>query len=181
MAKNSMKSYVQVLSDLTPDDANFLEAVSEFEELSRVFWSDQLLKDFLCSPAIQSDVREKILRSCLENAQLNSVVIKMVVLMLRKNVILNLPSFILSLRDHADERCNIARGLVYTAVKLSASAQDKVAKVLSDWMKKTTELEFVDQPQILGGLKVSMKNIVLDASLQGKLNEAKTKLKSKRA
>jgi len=181
MASNSMNSYVQVLSDLAPDDTNFLEAVSEFEELSRVFWNDQLLKDFLCSPAVERDVREKILRSCLEKAQLNSIVTKMVVLMLRKNVILNLPSFVSSLRDHADERCNIARGLVYTAVKLSASAQEKVSKALSDWTKKTAEMEFVQQPQILGGLKVSMKNVVLDASIEGKLNEAKTKLKSKRA
>lgn len=176
-----MMSYVQVLSDLIEDDATFLEAVAEFEGLQSLFWGDALLKDFLCSPAVEREVREKLLRSSLEQAQLNSVVTKLVVLMLRKNVILHLPSFVSSLRDHADERCNIARGQVYSAVKLSASAQQKVSEALSAWTSKKAELNFIEQPEILGGLKVKMKNVVLDASLEGKLNEAKTKLKSKRA
>jgi F-type H+-transporting ATPase subunit delta len=176
-----MKSYVQVLSDLNTEDGAFLDAVSEFEQFYQIFWNDQLLKDFLCSPAVERSKREGMLRTSFEKAKINAVVIKMIVLMLRKNVILHLPSFIESLRDHADERCSIVRGVVLTAVSMPEKAREKVLKALSTWTSKSAEMNFVTEPEILGGIKVTMKNVVLDASIEGKLNEAKTKLKNKRA
>ena len=181
MPSYSMNSYVQVLSDLNTDDSAFLEAVSEFEQFYQTFWNDQLLKDFLCSPAIERSKREELLRSSFEKAGMSETVTKMVVLMLRKNVILHMPGFIASLRDHADERCNIVRGVVHTAVKMPEKAKASVLKALSTWTNKTAEMDFVTNPDVLGGIKVTMKNVVLDASIEGKLNEAKTKLINKRA
>lgn len=178
---SSMNSYVHVLYNMSKDDSDFLESVAELEEFHRVFWGDHLLVDFLCSPAVDRSLREKMLRSAFESAQMNELVTKLVVLMLRKNVILNFPKFILALRDFADDTCNIARGYVYTAVKLTEPAKKKVLTALSAWTKKTAEIEFVHQPEILGGLKVKLKNLVLDTSLDGKLSKAKSTLKNKRA
>jgi len=166
---------------MSKDDNSFLESVAELEEFYRIFWKDPLLTDFLCSPAVDRLQREKMLRTAFENAQMNELVTKLVVLMLRKNVILNFPKFILELRDFADDACNIARGYVYTAVKLTEPAKKKVCAALSGWTKKNAEIEFVHQPEILGGLKVRLKNVVLDTSLEGKLNKAKSTLKNKRA
>ena len=176
-----MISFVQVLSDLNTDDAVFLEAVFEFEQFYKLFWCEPLLKDFLCSPAIDRSKREELLRSSFDKAEMNGTVTKMIVLMLRKNVILSLPNFVSSLREHADERCNIVRGCIYTAVDMAEKSKEKVIKALSTWTGQTAEMDFVTAPEVLGGLKVTMKNVVLDATVVGKLNEAKIKLKNKRA
>jgi|SaaInlStandDraft_1057018.scaffolds.fasta_scaffold20597_4 F-type H+-transporting ATPase subunit delta len=181
MASNPVQPFAQIVSELLLDDAIFLGAVEEVEAIRDAMASDDHLQALLVSPAIPRTSREGLVRRALEAAELNDVVVKTVVMLIRKNVIGEFKAFATVLRDMADQRCGIARGTVSTAVDLSKSAQETIEKMVSESLGKVAALHFMTDPDLLGGVRLRMRELELDASYRKQLQNAKTKLKKMRA
>jgi F-type H+-transporting ATPase subunit delta len=177
----SMMSYVKVLSELCESDDKFLSVVEEAEQIIDCLWNDSLLRDFLCNPAIKKDVREKTMKTVFESAGVSTEWKNLFVLMVRKERMSLLQVFKNELRLYADKRCGIIRGVAHSAVELNEETQGKIQSFLKEQLKSEIALSYHTDPQILGGLKVSMGEIILDASLEWKLKEAKSKLIKTRA
>ena len=75
----------------------------------------------------------------------------------------------------------ISRGTVSTAVDLNKSAQETIPKLVSKSLGKEAALKFNTDPELLGGLKLRMREMELDASYRKQLQDAKSKLKKVRA
>lgn len=181
MASSPVQPFVQVLSELLEDEASFLEAVGQVEAISEAISSSTELHALLISPSIPRKSREESVRKALDAAEVNEVVVKTFVMMVRKNVIGEYSSFSTELRDLADKRCGIARGTVATAVDLSASARESIEKMVSKSLGKEAALKFITDPELLGGVRLRMRELELDASYRKQLQDAKTKLKKMRA
>lgn len=174
-----MGPFADVLSELITSNDDFLKAVDELEALQGALAADHVPKDFFCSPAVSRPQRESTLRKALED--LNPMLVKTLVLVLRKGHFMLLPELVIAAREIADERCNILRGTIGTAVDLKESAQEKILKALEASSGKTPRMQFTTDPDLLGGIVVKVKNQELDASLKRKLTDAKNLLKNKRA
>lgn len=77
-----------------------------------------------------------------------------------------------------DVRQGIVRAQVETAFALSARQQKQVEATLSKFTGKTARAQFTVRPEVLGGLKARVGDLLLDGTLQGqfqKLQEELTK------
>jgi F-type H+-transporting ATPase subunit delta len=177
----SMLAYVKVLSELCSTNDMFLSCVEEIDGTIDAMWTDDSLRDFLCTPAIKKEVREKCIRAVLEKIGASTEWINLFILMIRKGRMAQLPIFRKELRLFADKRCGIIRGVAQSAVALNDETKDKVRTFLKTELKSEVALSYKVNPKLLAGLKVSMGDVILDASLEWKLKEAKSKLIKKRA
>jgi F-type H+-transporting ATPase subunit delta len=178
---NFMSPYVQAFSDLNVSDDAFAQGVAEFESLLVQWESDASVRDFLCSPAVEKQTRENILRKALVGVEAQDLVIKVLAMMIRKNAIAYFPEFVAGLRDVADERLNIVRGTVQTAVVLNNDARAKVTQLLAKASGQTPKLSFSTDKDLIGGMRFRLKDIEVDATVLKKLDDAKSVLKNKRA
>ncbi len=177
----SMMAYVKVLSELCSADDSFLSCVAEVESTIDAMWTDDSLRDFLCTPAVKTETREKCMRTVLEKIGASGEWKNLLILMIRKGRMPQLPIFKNELRLFADERCGIVRGVAQSAVELNDETKEKVRSFLKTELKSEVALSYNVNPELLAGLKVSMGDVILDASLEWKLKEAKSKLIKKRA
>ena len=180
-AKNFMSPYVQAFSALSVDDTNFAQGVADLEAVLGAMNGDAQLKDFLCSPAIEMNVRETVVRKALKSLNIQELATKVLVVMIRKNAISHLGQFVSLLRAHADERLGIVRGSVRTAIDLGDTDRENIKKLLADLTSKNLELQFDVDPTLIGGVRVKMRDIDLDATILRKLENAKMALSNKRA
>jgi F-type H+-transporting ATPase subunit delta len=178
---NFMSPYVQVFSELNESDENFAEGVAHFEVIMALWESDASFRDFLCSPAVKKDQRESILRKALEAGEVQNLVIKLLAMMIRKNSITYFPQYFKLLRAQADERLNIVRGVVDTAVKLDVNAREKITQLLAKASGQQPALKFVTDKKLIGGVRFRLKDMEVDATVLKKLDNAKSVLKKKRA
>lgn len=181
MAKEVVTPYIKVFSSLFEEDEAFLSAAEEVMTLRELFWTQRWMKDFLCSPAVKKSWREKVIRDVFDQTGVNAWVTKLVILMLRKGRILQFSNFAYGLRDFADNRCGILRGTVESAVELTSEESSKLDSLLRAGTGKMTVLTPRVNEELLGGLRVKMSQMVLDTSLERKLNDAKIKLLKRRA
>lgn len=177
----SMLAYVKVFSEMISDDAAFNEAVQEATLTIDVLWGDQALRYFLSAPVIKKDKREQVVRAVFDKLGANEVWQKVFVMMVRKDRMENLQVFKNELRQFADERCGIIRGVAQSAVELNESMKEKLTAFFKDQLKSDIAIDYRVNPDVLGGLKVNLGGVVLDASLDSKIKEAKNKLLRKRA
>jgi F-type H+-transporting ATPase subunit delta len=181
MPSSQTQPFAQVFAELIPDDAVLLVAVGQVEAFVETLASDKSIHEVLVSPALPRSTREGLLRRALEGLDFHEVTVKTMVMMIRKNVIAQVRTFFSELREIADERCGIARGLVSTAVDLSRSSQETIEKMVSKSLGKEVSLLFKTDPDLLGGVSLRMRELELDASYRKHLQEAKSKLKKIRA
>jgi len=181
MPSSPVQPFAQVFSELISDESVFLEAVEQVGALQEAVASDEQALGLMVSPSIPRSAREKSVRKALEEVGLNEIVVKTVVMLIRKNVIGEFKAFARELRELADQRCGIARGKVSTAVVLSASAQESISKMVSESLGKEAALHFIADPDLLGGVRLRMRELELDASYRKQLQDAKSKLKKMRA
>ncbi|MBF0198880.1 MAG: ATP synthase F1 subunit delta [Planctomycetes bacterium] len=179
--QGSMTPYVKAFSELVSSEEDFLAGVNEFEQIHALIWSEKQIKDMLCSPSVNRTWREETMMRSLKSVGVSELVAKVFVVMLAKGRINQLPEFIYQLREFADERCGILRGSVQTVVKLNETTQKGITALMSKLTGKNADLQYETKEELLGGIRVCVKNVVLDASLKNKLTEAQAKLLGKRA
>lgn len=182
MAGNKIVApYIKVFSSLYEDNQGFLAAVEQIVALRDFFWSNTQMKDFLCSPAVSSKWREATIRKILPEVGADDAVVRIIILLLHKGRILEFSNFAGSLQEFADERCGILRGVVESAVALTDVEAGRLKTMIDTNSGKSSILDFRVREELLGGLRVRMSHMVLDSTLDKKLNEAKIKLTQKRA
>ena len=75
-----------------------------------------------------------------------------------------------------DEQNGLVKATVHTAHPLTHDLLSQLQKALERKIDKKVLLQIVNQPALLGGLKIQMGNLLIDGSLQTQLNELRTQL-----
>ena len=81
-----------------------------------------------------------------------------------------------SFAELVDERAGILEAHVASAHPLSDAQAQSLSAALAKRTGKTIRLTFRQDRSLLGGVKVQVGSTILDASLQGQLNQLKSKL-----
>ncbi len=76
----------------------------------------------------------------------------------------------------ADEAAGRVRATATTAVKLSPEARERLARELSQHLRKEVRLEVVVDVRIIGGLKLQYGDRLVDASLATRLQQLRRRL-----
>lgn len=170
--------YGKSLLDLAVEQ-NELEAVyADMKFLRGIFKSNKDFTAVFTSPVIAPDKKEKIIRAITDGrvSKLTSSFITLLVRKAREGV---LPQIVNAFIDQYNQLKDIHRVKLTTAIPMSQELQDNIVhKIRTNTSVQNIELETVVEDELIGGFKLELGNILVDASVLRDLNDVKKQFKS---
>lgn len=161
--------YVDALYDLGEEHKSVDLFAKVLEGLVDILKSHDPLRDFLTSQSVSRTAHEHVMAEIASKFEL-PIVLKNFLRLLAKNRRLNLLPDIAYLFGR---RVTFAKGgefiKVHVASELSDSEKDQIKKKVGSALKKDIHLDVVVQPELLGGMRIKMRDFVFDDSIQAKL------------
>ena len=165
--------YAKSLLDLAVEQ-NQLDAVyADMKFLQSVCGTNKDFVAVLKSPVIPSDKKEKIIQSITDNrvSNLSSLFIRLLV---RKKRESNLPEIADAFIGQYNTLKNIHKIRITTAVPISSAVHEEIiSRVRSNSEVKNIELETAVEDELIGGFKLEMGDILVDATILRDLHDVK--------
>ncbi|MFT3908991.1 MAG: ATP synthase F1 subunit delta [Ferruginibacter sp.] len=170
--------YAKSLLDLAVEQ-NQLDAVNaDMKFLNAVFKSNPDFTAVLLSPVINADKKESIIEAIIKGkvSNLTAAFIKLLVRKARENA---LPQITNAFIEQYNELKDIHKVKLTTAVPMSKEIQDTIiSKIRSNTKVQNIELETAVEDELIGGFKLELGNILVDATVLRDLNDVKKQFKS---
>ncbi|MEO8772130.1 MAG: ATP synthase F1 subunit delta [Ferruginibacter sp.] len=170
--------YGKSLLDLAIEQ-NQLDAVhADMKFLTSVFKSNPDFTAVFLSPVINPDKKEKIIESITTGrvSNLTASFIKLLIRKARENV---LPQITHAFIDQYNKLKDIHQVKLTTAIPMSAEVQQNImSKIRANTTVQNIELEAVVADELIGGFKLELGNILIDATVLRELNDVKKQFKS---
>ncbi|MDD3027209.1 MAG: ATP synthase F1 subunit delta [Erysipelotrichaceae bacterium] len=160
--------YGQSLFDLAIEKNQVGNYLEQLNLVSEVFGSDPKIGQFFSHVIIDdSDKMELIEKSFKES--LDKMVLNFLKLLIKNRRMKYFSEIFLAYKDLANDYLGIEEGIVYTPSTLSDEQLTNIAAALSKSQNKKVVLRQVIKPSLIGGLKVVIKNRVIDGSVQNRI------------
>ncbi len=157
-------------------ERNTLDAVAmELAAIADAFERNREATEVLCSPSVQRSAKLQIVDVLCKNG-ISDLTFEFLKILIRKGrfvLLTEIARHFELLRDEAQGRVRVK---AVSAVPVSEEAKRDIAVMLQKTLRTEVRLLHEIDPQILGGLVVSVGGKIIDASLRGQLVRMKENL-----
>lgn len=137
--------------------------------------SSKELRMLFRSPIIEWWRKKNIAKEVFEN-QVSTLTMNFLMLVIQKGREKFAREMVVEYRALLDQRRNILRVSVDSAVAMDAAVQKSLTDGLSKKLSKTVEAEFETHAELISGLRVTIGDTVYDGSLRTQLDELRERL-----
>ncbi len=141
----------------------FVNFLKDYPEIIRVFQS----------PIYPPEVKLEILQEILYYFKVDPEIERFLRLLIERRRIQYLEEIVLMYESLLDEELGRAKGEVISAFPLSEEERSELERTLRDLLKKEVYLSVKVDPEIIGGLKVKIGDLVLDGTIKAQLERFK--------
>ncbi len=173
LANRYAKAVFSVASETDAFD-EYSKALNDFSETYKAYPEVQ---DGLTNPVYPLDVRVKVMDYLVENMGFTGVIKNFLNLVVQKKRAAVLPDIAEAFQALVDEKRNICKGTVVSAMELGAELKDKVQATLEKITGKKVILASEVDPSIIGGIVAKVGDLVMDGSLSSQLLGLKESIK----
>ncbi len=174
-AKKSAKRYARMLFNLTGAE-RAEETISILSSLADIIEESKEIKNFFYSPLITEEERLKAIEAIGEKLSLSEDLKKFL------NYLSNVKGFD-ALRDIVIHYTNFyydsqrkTKATIITPIKFSGNIEARLLEALRKLTNREVEVEYLYDPEILGGIVVKVGSTMYDSSIRGQLNLLKEQL-----
>ena len=167
------KRYAQAAFELARDRDELDVWEQDLGALANALASDEA-PTFVASAQVGNEAKESFLRQAAEEP--SPLVWNLVRLLATKGRLPLLPQIAEQFQSLLDEHRGIAHAQVLTAVPMSDTERDALARRLSQLTGKQVSVEVTEAPEILGGLVARIGDRLIDGSTRSKLLALKREL-----
>ena len=153
------------------------QGLEELKEITRTYAGSRQMQHFLGSPEIGEEDKQKLLKRLFAEG-VGAEEMGLLNLLLKKDRVDHLPVISEESVSVAEARRGVVRGAVTTARPISSAEAEKLAAAAGKLLKKKVLLERVVDPEIIGGVRVTVGTDLLDGSVETLLENAKRYLLS---
>jgi len=172
VVKQKINKYAKVLYSLA-QKKNHVNDISEtIHQLHNCIQEIPMLSHFLSSQRINKNNKIKVIFN-LFNSKCDAVGIDLLILLINNNEISLLGEICKKYDSIRSSDLNEINATITSSVRLSQDELDDIINKMSLKTGKKVNLDIKVDPALLGGIKLQSENIVIDNSLQYKLNKIK--------
>jgi len=157
--------YAEALFEIAQEREQAASVRGELSNLAEVVRRNDQWRTFLETPAIRREEKgatiEKVFRG-----RISDLVMDFLQVVARKNRLVLLCEIETSFIDLEDEAAGRVRGKIVTAIELDKKEQVRLAEQVSRALRKTVTLQSRVDPEILGGMVLTIEDTVMDGSVQ---------------
>ncbi len=133
------------------------------------------LKRFLGSPEIGEDEKRSLL-SRIFSSSVGPETMSLIELLLKWDRVDHLPTTSEEAVKVSEERQGLLRGVVTTAHPISSAEAEALGAAVGERLGKRVVLERRVNPQLIGGVRISVGSLLLDGSIQASLQKIRQQL-----
>lgn len=175
--QEAAEKYAQAIFDLALEENNLDKVKQDINFVLEVFTKNEKLEAFLENPFGDKQARTavvaEIFKGNVENVSLNFVS-----LLVEKKLEQLLPLIVKQFNKLVYEKDGTVEVRVTTARELSPDEYDKMAKRLSETVKKPIVLNKIVDPSIIGGVVVQIGDRLVNGSIERRLKDIGSLIKS---
>jgi F-type H+-transporting ATPase subunit delta len=160
--------YAEALLELAQKQGRTDEFGAQLSQLLGLLQATPGVRVFLESPSVGIEDKKRVLETALRG-RIDDLLVNFVGLLIDKGRLPELPGIAAAYRDQADEAMGRSRVRAQTAVPLPADLRQRLEAILRQKLQRECVLEVEVQPQLLGGLVLTIGDKVYDGSVSGQL------------
>lgn len=165
----SPKNYAKALAEIAKDNVMSYEDIKHnLDTVILILQSSSELQMTLENTAISNSAKIDIINEVFKN-QINDKIINFLKILVNKSKFNELPLIIDEFNKILDNVNNIKRVEVVSAVQLTEDQKNKITEKLKNKLNKNIIAEWIEQPEIIGGLIIKIEDDVIDSSIKKKL------------
>jgi F-type H+-transporting ATPase subunit delta len=166
--------YSRALFDVALEEGRLDTVAAEMDSLYRLREEDPTFLNFLLSPEVQHDQKQRFIDAVFR-PRVSSLVVNFLRLLVEKARMGVLPEMCREFQQLVEEHQGRLRAQVQTPARLSSDQESRLKTELDRITGKDVILEKRIEPSLLGGVVVFVGNKVIDGSLRrglGQMREA---------
>lgn len=171
--------YAKSVFELTPTGAEQEKTLEELRTLAHEFAANSDVTDFLSSPLIKPEDREKALEAAVKNANVRENVHHLLLLLARNNRFQVFGEIVEAFESLVDEANGVVRGTVRSAANLGPADRQEIETIVEKVLKKKVIMTYKTDPSVIGGLVAKVGSYTFDDSLNSHLTRLNEELKRK--
>jgi len=165
--------YAKSLLDLAIEQKKLDEVYADMKFLLSVSNSNRDFVTILKSPVIATDKKEKIIES-ITKGRVSDMTLLFIRLLMRKTRESNLPEIVKAFIEQYNKLKNIHPVKITTAVPMSKELKDAlIAKIKTNPEMQNIELQELVKEELIGGFRLEMGDLLVDASIARDLHDVK--------
>ncbi len=171
------RRYAKGLLAVAVEEKKIADYGKELETVARLLADNAELRNAITNPLYDRASRRRILDVLIPKLSTSPVMSQFLRLALEKERLRFLPAIRAAYEKLVDEYQNVGRATVSSAVAIPSAAQQKIKEALEKATGKTIILTVEQDPELIGGVKARIGDLVLDGSIRTQLEALKNSLK----
>jgi len=167
--------YASALYNVAKKHDSVVTVMEEVESFMAVLRGDVHLERFFLHPAIPTAEKKQMLDDLVGN-RLSKLCLTFMSILLdakRMHYLYLIHETLVKLHNR---QCNKVKACVASVLPIDAGLQNKIKDRVARYLEKEVEVEFVTDPGLLGGVKLTIADKVIDASVLYNLKKLETKI-----
>ena len=175
MNNDVIEGYAAALFEVARAEGDLDEVEDELFRFARSFESDDELRSVLSDEMIPAGRRQGIVEDLL-GGRANPTTVQLISMVVGSGRTRDLPAIIDRLVERAAQAKNLAVAEVRAAVPLSGDQEDRLKAAVANATGKDVTIKVVLDPSVIGGLVVTVGDVVIDGTVRTRLDQLKSRL-----
>ena len=175
MDKDLLSHYGKAIFEYSKDNKNIEKTKKDMDLVLDLLNENPDFKKFLSSPTISFSIKKEKLNKVLSK-EVDSSTLTFLNIMIKKNAFSNFKIVHQAFTHQYNDYNNILEGKLFTAFDLTKEKVSSIETLLSKKEKKKIVLSQINDPHIIGGIRIYLDNKIYDFSLERKVNKIKESL-----
>lgn len=173
--KSVARRYAEAFFSIARDNNKIDDYQMELEKVVQAIHEVDNLKEYMAHLLIPAAAKKDVIKQLFAE-QLSPVTLNFIMMIVDKKRETYLETIVDEYKDMADEFRNIAKVDLIAAKEVPEAEVKILAEKLSASTGKTVQLKMTVDPSLLGGIKLRMKDQIIDGTVAKKLEMLKEQL-----
>ncbi len=170
------RRYAAALADVVLENGEAAEVQRELSDWEGLIQSNPQLQEVFRNPTVALDQKRAVLNKLIERTRPRQTTVNFLKVLLQNQRLTEVSEINRKLVEILDERAGMVAATVTTARSVSESSQQQLHEKLSSLTSKQVRLNFVTDPDLIGGLITRIGSTVYDGSVRNQLQQIKEKM-----
>jgi F-type H+-transporting ATPase subunit delta len=170
--------YAGALADVAMEHESAEAVKRDLAAFVELFFSSSDLRNALESPAVNRDVKLKVITAIATKMELNAAVRNFICLVVDHRRTEMLREMAVAFAGELNKRLGMDEAEVTSARELSAQEKKELITVLERGTRKKIEARFQEDKELLGGAIVRLGSTIYDGSVREQLNRLRERLEA---
>lgn len=170
------RRYSAALADVILAQGEAPAVQQELAVWERMFEANPVLREVFRNPTISLDQKRAVLNKLIERTKPTQTTVNFLKVLLQNQRLTELGEINRKLAEVLDIRAGMVAATVTTARTVPESSQQDLEAALASLTSKKVRINFVTDPELIGGLVTLIGSTVYDGSVRNHLQQIKAKM-----